>query len=189
MAAFAVTDSARSGIDGPAHDRATMITAFLVRIIAGLLWLDNLSWKVPPRFGIDDNAGLYYFTKLAVEHPVLPPYSAVVENLVLPNFLIFAWGVFLLEICLAVFLLLGLATRLWALLAIVQSVAIFLSVGASPNEWKWSYFLMIATHLAVLGFASGRVWGVDMFLRRKVLSAAPMGARPGMAARGYLLAS
>jgi len=41
--------------------------------------------------------------------------------------------VFLVEIGLAVFLLLGLATRLWAVIAIAQSIAIFLFGGRIPE--------------------------------------------------------
>ncbi len=160
--------SAPRVVDGPAHDLTTRICAFLVRLTVGLMWLDNLSWKVPPDFGSKDQSGLYHFTALAVEHPVFTPYSSVVEYVVLPHFAIFGWGVFFVEIGLAVFLLLGLATRLWAVIGVAQSIAIFLSVGASPHEWKWSYFLMVAAHLAVLGFAAGRVWGVDALLRRRV---------------------
>lgn len=168
---------------GTAHDRATSICAFVVRITLGLLWLANLSWKKPPDFGAKDGSGLYHFTKLAIDYPVFPPYSALVKSVVLPNFTVFGWAVFLLEIGLAVFLLLGLATRLWALIGIAQTVAIFLSVGASPNEWKWSYFLMAAAHLAVLGFAAGRVWGLDALARRR------MSGRSGRLANSYLLAS
>ncbi|HYO20261.1 MAG TPA: hypothetical protein VES02_16530, partial [Dermatophilaceae bacterium] len=65
------------------NDRAARISAFVVRIVVGLLWVENLSWKVPPDFGADDNSGLFYFTSLAVEYPVLAPYSAVIENVVL----------------------------------------------------------------------------------------------------------
>ncbi|MFZ1286924.1 MAG: TQO small subunit DoxD [Candidatus Phosphoribacter sp.] len=176
--------SASHVMNGPAHDRATSISAFLIRITVALLWIDNLSWKVPPDFGSKDRSGLYYFTSLAVEHPVLAPYTSVVETVVLPHFAIFGWAVFLLEIALAAFLLLGLATRFWALVAIAQSIAIFLSVGASPNEWKWSYFLMAAAHLAVLGLAAGRVWGIDAVLRRRLREGSP-----GRLARLYLKAS
>ena len=164
------------------NDRAARISAFVVRIVVGLLWVENLSWKVPPNFGADDNSGLYYFTSLAVEYPLLAPYSAVIENVVLPNFAVFGWGVYIVEICLAVFLLLGLATRFWAAVAVIQTVAIFLSVGAAPNEWKWSYFLMAAAHLAVLGFAAGRVLGVDAALRRRVTG-------NSLVARAYRLSS
>jgi thiosulfate dehydrogenase [quinone] large subunit len=150
------------------NDRTARISAFVVRVVVGLLWLENLSWKTPPQFGADDNSGLYYFTSLAVEYPLLAPYSAVIEDVVLPNFAVFGWGVYIVEICLALFLLLGLGTRFWAVVGLIQTVAIFLSVGAAPNEWKWSYFLMAAAHLAVLGFAAGRVLGVDAVLRRRV---------------------
>ena len=167
-----------------AHDRVTSICAALLRIIVGLLWVDNLSWKKPPNFGADDGSGLYHFTKLAIDYPVFPPYSSLVKNVVLPNFGFFGWIVFLLEIGLAVFLLLGLATRLWAVIGIVQTVAIFLSVGASPNEWKWSYFLMAGAHLALLGFAAGRVWGLDALLRKRIA-----GRADGRLAKSYLLAS
>ncbi|MGB7980230.1 MAG: TQO small subunit DoxD [Candidatus Nanopelagicales bacterium] len=149
-------------------DRMAHFSAVVVRVVVGLLWVENLSWKVPPHFGADDDSGLYYFTSLAVEYPLLAPYSAVIENVVLPNFAVFGWGVFLVEIFLGLFLILGLATRFWAVVGLIQTVAIFLSVGAAPNEWKWSYFLMAAAHLAVLGFAAGRVLGVDGALRRRV---------------------
>ena len=164
------------------NDRTARISAFVVRIVVGLLWVENLSWKTPPQFGADDNSGLYYFTSLAVEYPLLAPYSAVIENVVLPNFAAFGWGVYIVEICLGLFLLLGLATRFWAVVGLIQTLAIFLSVGAAPNEWKWSYFLMAAAHLAVLGFAAGRVLGVDAVLRRRVTGGS-------LSSRAYRLAS
>lgn len=169
---------------GTARDRATSISAVIARIAVGLLWLDNLTWKTPPNFGSDDNSGLYFFTSEAVRYPVFTPYTSIVENVILPNFGPFAWGVFLIEICLAVFLLLGFATRFWALVGVAQAFVIFLSVGAAPNEWKWSYFLMMVSLLAVFGFAAGRVWGIDGMLRKRVAS------RPGgRLSRLYLLAS
>jgi len=184
MSAEATTTSAATVFERePAHDRATSVSAVIVRLAVALLWLDNLSWKTPPNFGSDDNSGLYFFTSEAVRYPVLKPYSSLVENVILPHFAPFGWGVFLVEICLAVFLLLGLATRFWALVAIAQSVAIFLSLGAAPNEWKWSYFLMMAAHLAVFGFASGRVWGLDAVLRKRAA------ASSSRLSRLYLLAS
>lgn len=163
-------------------DRIARVSAVIVRVAAGLLFLDNLTWKVPPHFGADDGSGLYYFTTLAIDHPVVVPFTSIIENVVLPNFGFFGWGVFLVEICLAVFLLLGLATRFWAVVGIAQAVAIFLTVGAAPNEWKWSYFLMVTTLVAVLGFASGRVLGLDRIVRRRVTGSS-------LAARAYRAAS
>lgn len=164
------------------NDTAARASAFVVRIVVGLLWVENLSWKVPPHFGADDDSGLYYFTRLAVEHPLVPAYSSFVESVVLPNFAVFAWGVYIVEICLGIFLIIGLATRFWAVVGVMQTVAIFLSVGAAPDEWQWSYFLMAIAHLAVLGFAAGRVLGLDAFLR-------PRAAGRSLMSRLYRLSS
>jgi thiosulfate dehydrogenase (quinone) large subunit len=173
-----------SGLDVPvlADDRAARISAFIIRITAGLLFVENLTWKTPPHFGADDQSGLYYFTTLGVDYPVAAPVATLLENVVLPNFGLFGWSVFIVEICLAVFLVLGLATRFWAIVGIAQALAIFLTVGAAPHEWKWSYFLMMATMLAVFGFAAGRVVGLDAVLR-------PKASRSSLLGRAYRLGS
>ena len=141
--------------------RGSEVVLAALRIVAGLLWLYNVSWKRPPDFGEAAGNGLYAFTSDAVEHPVFPPYSWVVESLVLPNFQFFGWMVLAVETALAVLLLTGTAVRLAALLGIAQSVAIALSVVQTPGEWPWAYWMMIAIHVVLLGTASGRVAGVD----------------------------
>ena len=42
-----------------------------------------------------------------------------------------------------------------------QSLAIALSVAQAPGEWPWSYWMMIAIHVALLFTASGRFAAVD----------------------------
>lgn len=123
-----------------------------LRLLAGLLWLENVVWKVPPDFGERTNRGLYFWTTRAVEFPVWKPYSWLVEHLVLPNFTLFGWSVFVVESALVVLLLTGTAVRLAALLGVAQSIAIGLSVAEAPNEWPWAYAMMIGIH-AVLVFA------------------------------------
>ncbi len=157
-------------ITGDAHpaawpDRSSRIALGGIRIAVGVLWLTNTRWKTPTDFGKDGGGGLYGFTKAAVDHPVLPPYSWVVEHLVLPNFTAFGWGVLLLEASLGAFLILGMATRFWAIVGALQSLAIGLSVGNAPNEWPWAYVMMIAAHLAIAATAAGRYGGLDGILR------------------------
>jgi hypothetical protein len=123
-----------------------------LRLLAGLMWLENVVWKVPPDFGERRGDGLYFWTTRAVEFPVWKPYSWLVEHLVLPNFTLFGWGVFVVESALVVLLLTGTAVRLAALLGVAQSIAIGLSVAEAPNEWPWAYAMMIGIH-AVLVFA------------------------------------
>lgn len=139
------------------HARA----AAALRVLLGLMWLYNVSWKQAPDFGQDAGNGLFKFTSYAVSHPVLPPYSWVVEHLVLPHFQVFGWLVLAAETALAVLLLTGAWVRVAAAVGIAQSVAIALSVAYAPAEWPWSYWLMIGAHLVILFSSAGRVVSVD----------------------------
>ena len=149
----------------PIPDRTSRAVIAGIRIAIGVMWLTNTRWKTPTDFGRSGGGGLYGYTKDAVDHPVFAPYSWVVEHVVLPNFTVFAWGVFLLEVSLGAFLLLGLASRFWGLVGAAQSLAIGLSVARTPNEWAWAYLLMIAANLAIAATAAGRYAGLDGVLR------------------------
>ncbi len=147
------------------HPRGGSMVIAVVRVTLGLMWLSNLGWKTPPDFGKGPPAyGLYTFVAGAVSHPVLPPYSWVIEQLVLPHYTVFGWATLAVETLLAALLLTGTLTRVAALLGIVQAVAIGLSVLAAPGEWPWSYVLMAAAHAGVLAAAPARVPGVDAAL-------------------------
>ena len=137
----------------------------IIRIGAGVLWLTNTNWKTPPDFGQSGNGGLYGYTKDAVDHSVFAPFSWIVQHGVLPNFRAFGWMVLVLEAALAAFLILGLTTRFWALVGAVQAAAIGLSVGLSPGEWPWSYYLMVMVNLSLWATAAGRTWGLDGVVR------------------------
>jgi thiosulfate dehydrogenase [quinone] large subunit len=137
-----------------------------VRIGVGLLWLQNVGWKTPPNFGRGDPpGGLYLSASYAVSHEVLRPYAWLMERFVLPNFTFFGWMVLLVEAALGAFLLIGLATRFWALIGIAQTVVIALSVLNAPHEWYWSYLLMLLVHVALFATAAGRYAGLDGVLR------------------------
>jgi len=125
------------------------------------MWLYNVSWKRAPDFGQDAGNGLYKFTSYAVSHPVFPPYSWLVEHVVLKAFTPFGWLVLIAETTLAVLLLTGSWVRLAAAIGVAQSVAIGLSVAYAPNEWPWSYWLMIGAHALILFSSAGRVLAVD----------------------------
>ncbi|MEP6855061.1 MAG: hypothetical protein ABJA33_06310 [Pedococcus sp.] len=144
--------------DVPRHQA---VGATVLRILLGFLWLWNVSWKRPPDFGEQSNSGLFKFTSYAVSHPVIPPYSFVVEKVVLPNLAVFGWGVLVAETVLAVLLLTGTWIRLAAVLGIAQSSAIALSVAFAPGEWPWSYLLMLGGHLSLLLSSSGRHLAVE----------------------------
>lgn len=148
----------------PLADRAPRLALAAVRVLLALLWMQGAGWKNPQSFG--RSSGFFYdFVAGGTEHEVFAPYGWLTEHVLLPHFTLFAWLVLLTEIALAAFLLVGLATRFWALVGVVQSVAILLSVANTPGEWGWSYWLMIAAHLAVWATAAGRWYGLDGLLR------------------------
>jgi thiosulfate dehydrogenase [quinone] large subunit len=136
-----------------------------VRIVVGLLWLTNAGWKRPPDFGREAGRGLFRFTSFAVEHEVFAPFALVVREIVLPNFTLFGWTVLLVEAALGSFLILGLGTRLWALIGAAQAAAITLSTLNAPGEWNWGYYILIAIHLLLFATAAGRFGGLDDLLR------------------------
>ncbi len=157
--------TATTGRNTPALDvsrdsRTTRALLGSLRIGVAFLWIENAGWKTPPDF-----SSLRKFTNYAVDYPVVQPFTWLVEHLVLPNFTFFAWMTLLVEAFLGAFLLIGLATRLWAVIGIGQSLAITMSVLNAPDEWEWSYYLMILAHVALFATAAGRSFGLDEVMR------------------------
>jgi hypothetical protein len=81
----------------------------------------------------------------------------------------------LVEAPLGAFLLIGLATRFWALAGAAHTVVITLSVLRAPNEWHWSYFLSGPRHphlMVVLQVPGDRVrTGVQALLGQLLTNA------------------
>lgn len=138
-----------------------LIGAF--RICLGVLWLANLEWKRPPDFGFNQKNGLYKYVDSAVRLPVNDQFAWFIKNVVMKNYTFFGWVTLLMEALLAALLISGLFTRFAALLGAGLSVNIMLSVlyYDKAYEWPWSYYLMIAGHLALFATAAGRYIGID----------------------------
>lgn len=132
-----------------------------LRILLGVLWLANLSWKLPPDFGKDDAEGLLYNFRLAEEHAVIGPLQDLTREVIIPQFTLFGWLVFLAELAAGVLLLLGLWTRVGALIGLIQSIAITLLVVRAPGEWVWTYVMLVAIGLVILVTPSGSRLSLD----------------------------
>ncbi|BDZ65326.1 hypothetical protein GCM10025877_22640 [Agromyces mangrovi Wang et al. 2018] len=156
------------GADVPANPLESPVSRTLIAVVrvgVALMWIQNVAWKRPLDFGRAADNGLYFWAGQAVEFPVLAPYSWFVETVFLPNIEFVGWIILLVEGGLGAFLLVGLATRLWAVVGMAQTVAILLSVLNAPHEWHWAYYLMFLAHLALFAVAAGRCYGVDGVLR------------------------
>jgi thiosulfate dehydrogenase [quinone] large subunit len=148
-------------IDG----RALLVLAG-ARMVLGALWLANLAWKLPPDFGRDDPEGLLYNFELAAEHAIGAPLRALAEDVLIPHFTLFGWLLFLVELAVGLSLLLGLWTRVGAMLGVLQSIAITLLVVRAPDEWVWTYVLLVVLGLVVALTPSAARLSLDARLGR-----------------------
>lgn len=142
----------------------------LSRMLIGLLWLGSLRWKLPPDFVPASGKGLLDWLQLEAQYPAFEFYGEFVRAIVLPNFVLFAWLVFLIELVIGLSLLTGTWTRLGAALGLAMSINLGIGLLAVPGEWPWSYMMMVMWHGVFLVTAAGRVLGVDAWLRARLPS-------------------
>ena len=153
-------------VRGDTDSRLTPWALAGLRIFTGAIWLANLSWKLPPDFGRDDPEGLLYNFQRAEQHAVFGFLQTFVRDTVIPGFTTWAALVFAVEALAGVLLVLGLGTRLGALVGLVQAVIITLLVVQAPDEWAWTYAMLIVLQLVLLTTPSAerlsldrRLWG------------------------------
>ena len=149
----------------------------LGRIALGAYWLWEQHWKLPPEFGVHDPRGLMFSFQSSIEHPTLGLYRTFLQDLVVPNFYLFGWLVFVSETLIGLSLTLGLLTRAGALLGTLQAVNLLVAQGAT-EEGPWLYLGLIAGNLAVLFTPSNRQLSLDRLLARRL--------RPGTGGSGIV---
>ena len=134
-----------------------------IRILAGMLWIQNVGWKYPPDFEI-----LGRSFQRGIDEPTWGPFSSFLESVVIGNLALFGWITLISELVVGAMLVAGFATRIAALTGAIQSLVIGLTVSAVDHEWGWSYWMMVGFHLALFASASGRYCGVDGVLRSRL---------------------
>ncbi|MFL5624935.1 MAG: TQO small subunit DoxD [Ktedonobacteraceae bacterium] len=147
-------------------ERSLLLLA-VVRIFVGLLWFQQLAWKMPPTFG-----GLRRYVENEAQHTFVPGYSMILKNVFLANFQLLGTGVWIAELLVGISLLFGLFTRLGALLAVVLSVQLYVGLAYAPGEWYWTYGMLVLLALVFVAIPAGRRLGLDALLARH-LHAAP----------------
>ena len=111
--------------------------------------------------------------------PLAQVNGILLDNLFIPQIRLFGWLIWLAEFWIFLSMLLGLFTRLGALVALGISLQLFIGLANIPRpfEWEWSYGAIILLSVAMLGAAAGRTFGVDAWLRRKLAGPAERGSR------------
>ncbi len=132
----------------------------LVRIFFGFLWFQQISWKMPP-----DYSGLRTDVVREVHYTILPGYSSIIQNVFLAHFSILGACIWTAELLIGTLLLLGIFTRLGAALALLLSIQLYVGIAYAPNEWYWSYGMLLMLSLALLVIPTGRRLGIDQLLQ------------------------
>lgn len=137
------------------------------RILIGILWLFSLRWKLPPSFAPATGRGLMDWLQLEVVHAAFAIYGDFVASIVLPNFTLFAWVIFLSEFIVGLSLLTGTLTRLGGTIGFLMAVNLGIGLLEVPGEWPWSYVMLAMWQGLFVVAGAGRFVGVDGWLRSR----------------------
>jgi len=169
-------------------DRVGVIGMLISRLIYGYLWYTQLLWKLPPSFGCPSNfavttdihhrtSGLCDWVGIMTLYSKIPLQASLVKQFIVPNMVWVGWIIWLMEAFVAVSLILGLFTRLGGLAALVQGLNLYFGVTAAPGEWYWTYGMLYTMGLIFLAVPTGRLLGLDAWLRPRLQSGADGGNR------------
>lgn len=111
----------------------------------------------------------------------------LLDHVFIPNIRVTGYLVFLFESSAFFLLALGLFSRLGALAALGIIAQLYIGLANIPNpfEWEWTYGILLAICIVMVGLAPGRIFGVDSWLRPRMTTAAERGNR--LAKIGLLL--
>ncbi|MGH7188966.1 MAG: DoxX family membrane protein [Acetobacteraceae bacterium] len=137
------------------------IGILLLRVLTGTMWWEQSLWKIPPHYG-----GLIYWMKQEVAHAAVPLQSTLIRVIVIPHISVFGPLVYTLEALVGVSLIIGLFTRLGAIVGILMALNLWLGLYSAPGEWPWTYFFLITIMGLFCIDPPGRVLGWDAVRRR-----------------------
>ncbi len=139
-------------------ERSLLLLA-VVRIFFGLLWFQQLAWKMPPSFG-----GLHSYVVKEAQYTFIPGYAFILHNIFLTHFLILGALVWSAELIVGLSFLFGLFSRFGALLATILALQLYAGLAYAPGEWYWTYGMLVLLGLTFVAVPGGRRLGVDQLL-------------------------
>jgi len=155
----------------PAQRTLRAAGLWVLRVLVGCMWWQQSLWKIPPDFD-----GLRYWMGQEAAHAALALQGALVSEIVLPHLKVFGPLVYLIEVAIGVSLLLGLLTRLGALLGVAMGLNLWLGLYSAPGEWPWTYMFLVIIMAGFVIEPPGRVLGADTVLRRDAAGASGIAA-------------
>ncbi len=150
----------------------------LARILYGVLWWQQSKWKVPSDdFGRKSGGGLWYWVQQEIQYPTVAAYKDFLVNVMIPHWTFFGWMTLVTETFIGATLILGLFTRLGALVGVGMAANITIGILTVPHEWGWTYTMLIMLAGLFLLTGAGRSFGVDALLGPRLDRAAARGNR------------
>ncbi len=121
------------------------------------------------------------FHELARQKECQQANALLLEILVIPGIRFFGWVICPAEFWIFLSMLLGLLSRLGALISIgvIGQLYVGLANIPRPYEWEWAYGAILLPSVVLLGAAADRFLGMDGWLRPRLA---------GLASRGSILA-
>jgi hypothetical protein len=147
---------------------------WLCRFFVGTMWWQQTLWKLPPLYTDNPsdplNSGLHYWMTREGQSAAIPLLKDFINDIVLPNFYLFAPIVYTLEVLTAVSLILGLFVRLWGWIGALQVLNLWLGLYNADGEWPWTYFFLLVLMVVFAVHRYGRRLGLDAILLERAAS-------------------
>lgn len=143
------------------------LTLTVIRVLLGIFWLAQQTWKPPPTFGCP-SGGFCFWLAQEIQHPLIPLYADFLRAVIRPNAIAFGWFTALVEVAIGLALIFGVFTRLGALVATLWSVNLLVGLAAVPGETPWYYVSIVTVNLLFVATgASGQI-SVDRARHRRI---------------------
>jgi hypothetical protein len=147
------------------ESRDQLMLACLRILMGGIflaVWSDNLIK------GYYSPSGWADFVQRYADTTKVGIYGKVLNDVLIPNAAVFAYGQFAFELVVfGAFLLFGVFTPVAGLLAAGFQLNLLIATSGIPTEWPGTYILMLALCLAVALGQAGRTLGVDARFARR----------------------
>ena len=134
----------------------------VMRITAGGMWIQGTIWKLP----LPVAAGFRFWLDQEAKFSAIPLLGTLTRELFIPHIAILQPLVYLLEICFTISLTLGIAVRLFGVIAVLFTIQLWLGLYNDPSEWPWTYMGIIFAHGMFAAASAGRSLGLDHLLGR-----------------------
>jgi uncharacterized membrane protein YphA (DoxX/SURF4 family) len=159
----------------PAQRTARHIGLWLLRLIVGAMWWQQSLWKIPPNYD-----GQLYWMQQMVEHASIELQGSLVGRFVIPNIAVFGPLIYLIEVAIGVSLMIGLLSRIGALVGALMAINLWLGLYSAPNEWPWTYFFLIVIQTLFVIDPPGRALGADALIGGRLRKTSGLRAFAGL---------